>query len=81
MDPSPQTDTYPSGQPKQTFQMKDGKLEGEVCSYTPAGQLIERAQFKAGQLDGETVVYDEQGAVAQKVAFKKGWSVVAAVPV
>lgn len=52
------------------YNVKEGKLNGEVLYYFPGGKIREKGQFLSGQREGKWVTFGKDGKIVSEAFFK-----------
>lgn len=65
-------ETYPNGQTRVEFQLRDGFRHGDYTEYYENGNLKINGQYDGDHKDGTWKIYDENEKILKKIHFKDG---------
>lgn len=63
---------YENNTLKNTFYIKNGKIEGKAITYHKNGKIFQILSYKNGLFDGESKSFDENGVITGIGHYKKG---------
>jgi len=62
--------------PAVVSQYKNGKLDGNMKTYSRRGKLMQESDYKDGLKHGKFIVYGKRGEVIKELKFSEGMQII-----